>query len=75
VEEHTQSLTDALPQAYPVIGWVVGLVMAVWSYLLKVAIGEHIEERKKINATLGSIDVRLSRIEGRFDERDHGGGK
>ena len=73
VEDQASSLSESVSHAYPVAGWLVAFVTAIWSYVLKVAIGEHIEERKKINSTLSSIDVRLSRIEGRFEERDHGG--
>jgi hypothetical protein len=58
-------------------GWLVAGLLAVWGWLTRVAVGRHLKGlddlSKKVDGVVnkvGSIDTRLARIEGRFEQQD-----
>lgn len=61
-------IVDAAAQS----GWFFAGLTAVWGVVLRWIIGRHIKAFDKLDEKLDSIDLRLSLIEGRFEERDTG---
>ena len=52
-------------------GWVLAALTGTWAFITKWALSRYVRSHEQINETLQNIDKRLSRIEGRFDERDN----
>ena len=53
-------------------GWFFAGLTAVWGVVLRWIIGRHLRQFDSLDEKLDSIDLRLSVIEGRFEERDTG---
>ncbi len=73
-ESTWQALLDAASQHG---GWVVAIMTATWGVVLRTVVGRYernaADERARnamIDQSLHNINERLSRIEGRFAERD-----
>jgi len=61
-------LTDALTQYG---GWAAGALASSAAWVTRMVLGRHIKRMDEIGRDIQSINLRLTRIEGRFDERDH----
>ena len=75
-ETGSQDIVSAAQANSP---WIVAVAMALWSWLLKLALGRHLraydEDRKETRDFMKEIRDRLGKIEGRFTERDHSHGR
>jgi len=53
-------------------GWFFTGLATIWAIVLRWIVGRHIKQFDIMDAKLDSIDLRLSIIEGRLEERDTG---
>jgi len=61
-------LTDAISTHG---GWVGASVAGAAAWVMKLSAGRTLKTLDTMASKLTEIDARLSRIEGRFDEKDH----